>query len=204
MTERKSRARDEGAPEGEQGIVTSAVGGQSLPSTHTIAPADRSVEDVQSAAVFGGTATSSLPVDPEQVERPDELNRLDVPTSAPSGAPAGSVWGDATVDRQPASSLNELDGGPALAYVVTWAKAAVHVDASKAQKRTVGEGDQQRDELYLTVASATGSRDVVLEGQQVTLERGEALPAEAAPGQGAFLASIGGAIAVSVPPAAAN
>jgi hypothetical protein len=195
---KRSRARDDGAP--DTGVVTSAVaGGQSVPASHTIAPEGPTVEDVQSAAVLGGTVTSSLPVGVEQVERTDELGRLDVPTSAPSGAPAGSTWGDPTVDRQP-SQLNETDAGPSLAYVVTWGKAAVHVDASKAQTRTGDDGD----ELFVTVASSVGSRDVVLEGQQVTLERGEALPAEAVPGQGAFLASIGGAIAVSVPPPAAN
>lgn len=198
MTERKSsRARDEGAP--DTGIVTSALeGGQSVPASHTIAPDGATLEQAQGAAVLGGTVTSSLPVDPEQVERPDPLGRLDVPTAAPSGAPAGSTWGDATVDRQP-SQLNESDPGPTLAYVVTWAKAAVHVDASKAQRRTVGEGDDERDELYVTVGSSVGTRDVVLEGQQVTLERGEALPAETAPGQGAFLVSIGGAVPVSIP-----
>lgn len=199
-SEQRRRARDEGAPE-EEGVVTSAVaGGQRVPSSHTVAPAGPDVDEVQAAAVLGGTVASTLPVAPEQVDRPDPLGRLDVPTAAPSGAPAGSVWGDATVDRQP-SQVNESEPGPTLSYVVTWAKAAVHVDASKARTRTVGEGDDAREEAYLTVASQVGTRDVALEGQQITLERGEVLPAEAAPGQGAFLASIGGAIAVSVPPA---
>lgn len=204
MSERSSRsraaARDEGAPDAPaEGVITSAVrGGQSVPATHTIAPADVELDAAQAAVVAGSAAASGLPVDPAQVERPDPLDRLDVPTAAPSGAPAGSVWGDATVDRQP-SQLNEHDGGPRLAYVVTWAQAAVHVTPSKVKTRTIGEGDDAHEEKYVTVASSTGSRDVVLEGQQVTLVRGEALPEETVEGQGAFLVSIGGAVPVSIP-----
>lgn len=200
-SQKSRRARDEGAPDAPaaEGVITSAVrGGQSVPATHTIAPADVELDDAQAAVVAGSAAASGLPVDPAQIERPDELDRLDVPAAAPSGAPAGSAWGDPTVDRQP-SQLNENDGGPRLAYVVTWGRAAVHVDASKARTRTVGEGDDAIEEKYVVVASSIGSRDVTLEGQQVTLVRGEALPDETVEGQGAFLASIGGAVAVSIP-----
>lgn len=196
MTERKSRARDEGAPEAVS-VSGTATGGP-VPASHTIAHPDPDLEAVQTGAVAGGSVTSSLPVGVEQIERADPLGRLDVPTSAPSGAPAGSVWGDPTVDKQP-SQLNENDPGPRLAFVIVWPKAAVHVQTAKALTRTVGEGDQERQERYLTVRSQVGQRDVVLEGQQVTLERGDVLPEESVEGQGAFLVSVGGAVAVSVP-----
>lgn len=199
MTERKSsKARDEGAPDSPEGVSVSAVtGGPAVPASHTIAPADTGLEDAQAGAVLGGTAVSSLPVSPEQIDRPDPLGRLDVPTSAPSGAPAGSTWGDPTVDRQDAQ-VNENEAGPRLAYVVTWGKAAIHVDAAQAKRRTVGEGENAREELYLTVQTQTGTRDVALEGQQITLERGDILPEESVPGQGVFLVSLGGALAVSI------
>lgn len=187
MTEnpKSRRARDAGAPD-------------SVEASHTVPGGDPELATVQDGVVNAHTVRTSLPIGADQVDSdPGALAAFTgsaaVPTAAPSGAPSGSTWTD-EVDRQP-SQANESTPGPRLAYVVTWAKAAVHVNADAAQQR--GEGDEL--ERYIVVQSAAGTREAVLEGQQVTLERGEVLPDEAAEGQGAFLVSIGGAVPVSVP-----
>jgi hypothetical protein len=192
------RARDEGAP-ADEAVV----------NAHTIAPDGPPLEQVQTDVVEAGIVRSSLPADPEhEASDPGGLTGHIAATATPTvttgDAPAGSSWTDER-DRAPVSTVNEFAGPvPRLAYVVTWARAAVHVRLDAAQSRRVGEGDDAVEERYLAVRSAVGEREAVLEGQQVTLERGELLPAEAVEGQGQFLVSIGGAVAVSLAPDAAE
>lgn len=189
------RARDEGAPADEPVVAS-----------HTIAPEGPDLESVQAGVVEAGIVRSSLPADPEhEAADPGALTGHIPATVAPSvttsDAPAGSSWTD-EIDRARVSSVNENAGPvPRLAYVVTWARAAVHVRSDAAQTRKLGDGDDAAEERFLSVRSAAGQREVVLEGEQVTLERGELLPEEAVEGQGPFLVNIGGAVAVSVPAA---
>lgn len=175
------KPRDEGAPEAPE----------------TIPPAGPGLADVQDETVRAATVGTTLPTDPSQ-ETGDPLapgiGASGAPASAPSTAPAGSSWTDDADQTLP--QRNEYDAGPTIGYVVAWAKAAVHVRLGAVQTR--GEGDEE--ERYVTVQAAGGeTREAVLEGEQVTLHRGEVLPAETAPGQGAFLAGIGAVVAVSVP-----
>jgi hypothetical protein len=195
---RKGRARDEGAPADEP-----------VPNAHTIAPEGPPLEQVQADVIEAGIVRSSLPADPEhEAADPGALTGHIPATPAPSvttsDAPAGSSWSDER-DRAAVSNVNENAGPvPQLAYVVTWARAAVHVRSDAAQTRRLGDGDDATEERYLTVRSATGTREAVLAGEQVNLERGELLPDETVEGQGAFLVNIGGAVAVSVGPAPAE
>lgn len=191
---RAARTPDAGAP---------ARGGEPAAS-HTVPAADPDLHTVRTGAVRGAVIESSLPVGPDQVPAPGAVG-VPVPASAPSAAPAGSAPGNATVDLQ-AGKANEHDPGPRVAYVVTWSAAAVHVHPDQAQTRTVdddGDDAKTRTERYVTVQSQTGTRDVVLAGEQVTLLRGEVLPEQAVDGVGPFLVSIGAAVAVSIPPTAA-
>lgn len=191
---RPGAPRDEGAPADQ-------------PNRHTIAAPDAPLQDVQQGVVEAGIVRSSLPADPEhEAGDPGALTAhipaTPVPTVTSADAPSGSSWTDER-DQARVSTVNENAGPvPQLAYVVTWGHAAVHVTPDAAQTRRVGEGDDAREERFLTVRSATGAREAVLEGQQVTLHRGELLPEQTVEGQGAFLVTIGGAVAVSVPAAA--
>jgi hypothetical protein len=192
--------RDEGAPRDEE-----AAGDERAPSSHTIARPDANLPDVQVDVVEARRVRSSLPAGPENdALDPGALTphvpAASSPTVTPGDAPAGSTWHD-RVDQEPVSQVNELAGPvPTLAYVVVWNRAAVHVRVDAAQTRKVGDGDDATEERFLTVQSAAGAREVVLEGEQVTLQRGEVLPEETAEGQGPFLVNIGGAVAVSIPP----
>lgn len=214
---RKSR-RDAGAPEAapEESAEQTAENTdapqveetserEGVPGATTIPPEPTSVEAaIEEAASTDPALRTSLPIGEEQIEGADpgaltpEIPVTGTPTVAPAGAPAGSTWTD-QADQQP-STLNEIDGGPTLAYIVEWDRAAVTVRPDALQSRTVGEGDDAVEERYLTVRGPAGEREAILAGQQVVLLAGEVLPPEAAEGEGAKLLTFGAVRAISVPP----
>jgi hypothetical protein len=143
--------------------------------------------------VDGGAPAGAPAVEPSQFAAPVVPGvpatppTAAVPASAPGTAPAGPSRSDAA---NPDPGGPSVKGAPVVGWTAAWAKVAVQVDPTRAR-----EGDDGK--AYVTVTGPAGTRDVVLEGLQVTLLQGESLPPETAPGLGALLHSFGAVNAVS-------